>query len=321
MAEKKSYFANLITITKATVSEWWEADPFRQSAIVAYYAVFSIPALLVIVVAIAGLVFGQDAVRGEISQQIQAALGEDTAEQIENIISKASEEKTSIFATVIGFLTLIIGSTAVFSQLQHSLNHIWEVEVVPTKQWLRTLKTRLFSFGLVLSLGFLTLVSLLLTAGLEALSGMIKDRLPDFMLVVFWLLNFLLSFSVITILFGLIFKILPDAKIRLRDVWIGAMVTTSLFLLGKFALGIYFAEADPGGVYGAAGSIVLIMLWVSYSCMILFLGAEFTKQYATFHGHQVKATIESKVVGPKKEKTETQKEKGEERMSHRPKGL
>lgn len=296
MPKKSSFFANLWTITKATAKEWVKADPFRQSAVVAYYAVFSIPALLVIVIAIAGLVFGEEAVRGEISNQIKQALGNDTAESVENIIAKVSEQKTSVLATIIGIVTLIVGSTGVFAELQTSLNQIWEVKVVAKKKWLKTIKNKLFSFGLVLSLGFLMLASLLLTAALEALGGMIKHQLPDFMPFLLKSLNFILSFGVITVLFALIFKVLPDARIRLRDVWIGAMTTTLLFILGKFGLGVYFAKANPGSAYGAAGSIVLIMLWVSYSCMILFFGAEFTKQYATFHGHKIQPTAESRII-------------------------
>ncbi|AEA43349.1 YihY/virulence factor BrkB family protein [Fluviicola taffensis] len=294
--KKKTFFRSLWTITKNTAKDWIAADPFRQSAVVGYYAVFSIPALLVIIIAVAGLVFGEEAVQGQISGQIKSALGTETAESIESIIAKVSEEKTSIIAAIIGFVTLIVGSTGVFTELQTSLNQIWEVQVVAKKKWLKTIKTRLFSLGLVLSLGFLMLISLLLTTGLEAFSEMIKTHLPDFMPFVLKTANFILSFAVITVLFALIFKILPDAKIQFRDVWIGAMVTTLLFILGKFGLGIYFAKANPASAYGAAGSVVLIMLWVSYSCMILFFGAEFTKQYATFHGHEIQPTSDSKKI-------------------------
>ena len=293
---KLNFVKDIFTITKKTASEWLDADPFRQSATVAYYAVFSIPALLVIIIALAGLAFGKEAIQGEISGQIEAALGKETAETIESIIAKSSEKETSVIATIIGFVTLIIGSTGVFGQLQTSLNQIWEVKVVAKKKWLKTIKDRLFSFGLVLSIGFLLLVSLLLTTGLEAFGEYIKHRLPEFMLVVFHLLNFVISFGVITVLFSLIFKVLPDAKIHWGDVWIGAIVTSLLFILGKYALGIYFVKAEPGSVYGAAGSIVLIMLWVSYSCMILFFGAEFTKQFATFYGHKIEPTADSEMI-------------------------
>ena len=296
MREKKSYFKNLWTITKDTFSAWMKADPFRQSAVVAYYAVFSIPALLVIVIAIAGLVFGHEAVQGEISEQVKSALGSSAAESVEDIIAQASRQRTSIIATIIGVVTLILGSTGVFAELQTSLNQIWGVQVVSKKRWLKSIKTKLFSFGLVLSIGFLMLVSLLITAGLEALSGKISDNLSAIMVILVRILNFIVPFGVITVLFALIFKILPDAKIKLKDVWVGAMVTTLLFILGKFALGIYFAKANPASAYGAAGSIVLIMLWVSYSCMILFFGAEFTKQHATFHGHEIQPKNGSQIV-------------------------
>lgn len=296
MSKVKTFFSNLFTVTKNAGKEWMDADPFRQSAVVAYYAVFSIPALLVIIISLAGLAFGREAVQGEISEQIKVAISESAAESIEDIIAKASEQKTSIIATIIGFVTLLLGSTGVFTELQTSLNQVWEVKVVAKKKLLKTIKNRVFSFGLVLSIGFLMLISLLLTTALEAFSEWIKAMLPDFMLFVFKALNFTISFGVITVLFALIFKVLPDARIRWRDVWIGAMATTFLFILGKFALGIYFAKADPGSTYGAAGSIILIMLWVSYSCMILFFGAEFTKQYATIHGRTIEPTEDSKII-------------------------
>lgn len=297
-------------ITKKTAVAWKEADPFRQSAVIAYYAIFSIPALLVIIIALAGLAFGKDAVQGQISQQISSAMGEDTALQIEDMIAKASERESSIFAAIVSIVTLIVGSTGVFAQLQVSLNQIWEVKVTAKKMWLKTLKDRLFSFGLIISIGFLLLVSLLLTAILSGFSNWIKAHLPDFILYVFFLLNFLISFGVITVLFALMFKILPDAIIQWKDVWIGAMVTTLLFIIGKFLLGIYFGKAEPGSTYGAAGSIVLIMLWVSYSCMIVFFGAEFTKQYATCKGDSIKPKEGAELILPD-EHQQTVREKNE----------
>ncbi|MES2515257.1 MAG: YhjD/YihY/BrkB family envelope integrity protein, partial [Bacteroidota bacterium] len=168
MSRVTTYFSGLWQITKKTAKDWMGADPFRQSAVVAYYAIFSIPALLVIIIALAGLAFGREAVQGEISAQINSAMGEQTAKQIEDIIAKASEQKTSIVATIISVVTLILGSTGVFAQLQTSLNQIWEVKVSAKKKWLKSVKDRLFSFGLVVSIAFLMLISLALTAGLEA---------------------------------------------------------------------------------------------------------------------------------------------------------
>ncbi len=278
---------NLWKVTKKTAKAWMAADPFRQSAVIAYYAIFSIPALLVIIITLAGFAFGKEAVQGEISSQIGSAIGSDAADSVEEMIAKAGAQKNSIWATIISVITLILGATGVFAQLQISLNQIWEVKVTAKKKWLKSLKDRLFSFGLIISIGFLLLISLLLSTGLSAFSEWIKVHLPDFMLYVFQLLNFVISFGVVAVLFAMMFKILPDARIQWRDVWIGAIATSLLFVIGKFALGFYFGKANPGSTYGAAGSIVLIMLWVSYSCMIVFFGAEFTKQFAVFNGRKI----------------------------------
>lgn len=287
---------DLWQIAKKTTAAWLKADPFRQSAIIAYYAIFSIPALLVIIITCAGFAFGKEAVQGEISQQIGSTIGYDNARQVEEMIAKAGSQKNSVLATIISIVTLILGSTGVFSQLQVSINQIWEVKVTAKKKWLKTIKDRLFSFGLVLSICFLLLVSLVLTALLEAFGGWIKAHLPDFMLVIFQLLNFLISFGAITTLFALMFKILPDARIQWRDVIIGSIVTGLLFILGKFLLGIYFGKAQPASTYGAAGSVILIMLWVSYSCMILFFGAEFTKQFAVHFGRKIIPINEAQLI-------------------------
>ena len=289
MTKLKEKLVSQGTIIKKTSLAWNAADPFREAAVISYYAIFSIPALLVIVIAAAGLVFGRDAVSGHISSQISLVMGADTAKQVEEIVAKASETKTSIWASIIGFVTLILGATGVFAQLQKSLNLIWEVEARPKKAWLKSLKDRLFSFGLILSIGFLLLISLLVSAALSAFSDWIKVYLPDFMVFIFRVLSFVISFSVITVLFTLMFKILPDVKIRWKNVWIGAMITTLLFIAGKFALGLYFGKAEPASTYGAAGSVILIMLWVNYSSMIVFFGAEYTKQFALHQGEKIQA--------------------------------
>ncbi len=287
-SHRKYALKNIWAITKNTAKAWYAADPFRQSAIIAYYAIFSIPALLVIIITCAGFIFGREAVQGEISQQIGAAIGPETAKQVEDMIANVSTHKSSVLATIIGVITLILGATGVFTQLQVSLNQIWEVKMDTTKKmWIKTLRDRLFSFGLILSIGFLLLISLIITTALEAFGAWIKMHLPDVMLFVFRLINVVLSLGVTSVLFALMFKILPDARIRWRNVWIGAVVTALLFTAGKFGLGVYFGKAHPGSAYGAAGSIVLLMLWVSYSCMIVFFGAEFTKQFTTFYAKDI----------------------------------
>jgi membrane protein len=284
------------TILKKTASAWYAADPFREAAIISYYAIFSIPALLVIIISAAGFFFGQEAVSGHVSQQISSAIGAEGAEQVEGIVANASETKATVLASIIGIITLIIGATGVFAQLQKSLDLIWQVEVKAKKMWLKSLKDRLFSFGLILSIGFLLLITLVISAALSAFSEWIKAHLPDFMMFVFRLLSFAISFGVITVLFTLMFKILPDVKIRWKNVWIGAMITSLLFIVGKFALGLYFGKANPGSTYGAAGSIILIMLWVNYSSMIVFFGAEYTKQFSLHKGEKLEPKKDAVII-------------------------
>ncbi len=319
----KQYIQNLLEISKVTWKSWMKAGPFRQSAVIAYYAVFSMPALLVIVITCAGFAFGQEAAQGQVSAQVGEILGSENAKQIEQMIITMSQQKGNILATIIGAVTLIFAATGVFAQLQISLNLIWEVEVRAKKQWLKTLRDRLFSFGLIVSMGFLLLISLVISAGLTALGGWIKVHLPDFTVILLRAVNFVISFAVTSTLFSLMFKFLPDVKMRWKDVWIGSFVTTMLFLLGKFALGIYFGKANPGSVYGAAGSIILVMLWVSYSCMIVLLGAEFTKQYALKFGHGIHPAAnavllsEENDLNPEQEKTKSDDKKIAKENSNR----
>jgi membrane protein len=282
-----NYFSHLFEIFKKTAASWWKADPFRQSATVAYYAIFSIPALLVIVISFAGFVFGEEAVRGEINKQIGSMMGPDTAKAIEEVVAKTGESKRSVWAAVIGFAVLVFGATGVFTQLQIVLDMIWEVKPSAKKPLLKSLKDRLFSFGLILSIGFLLLVSLLLSTFLAAIGDKLMMSISESLVIAFKALNFVLSIGVITVLFALMYKILPDVKIKWRDIWVGALITALLFTLGKWGLAYYFGKAEPASAYGAAGSIVLMMLWVSYSSMIVFFGAEFTKQYSVHYGHDI----------------------------------
>lgn len=287
MTAIKKQFGSFWQVTKKTFAAWMKADPFRQGAIISYYAIFSIPALMVIIITAAGYFFGEDAISDAISGQVTNAMGEDTAKQINDMVEHASQSKHTLLAGIISVITLIVGSTGVFVQLQKSLDLIWEVEVKAEKAWLKLLKDRLLSFGLILSIGFLLLVSLLISSALSLFSDWVKSHLPDFMMAIFWLISFIINFGVITVLFAMMFRILPDAKIKWQDVWLGAAITALLFIAGKFALGLYFGKASPGSIYGAAGSIILIMLWANYSSMIVFLGAEYTKQFAVHFGRDI----------------------------------
>jgi membrane protein len=286
----KKKFAGMLTILKKTVKEWNADDPFRQSAVIAYYAIFSLPALLVLIINVAGFFFEKEAVSGEVSRQVEGVMGPQTAEQIEEIIEKAGETKAGWISGIIAVLTLIFGATGVFVQLQKSLNNVWEVKEKPDLGFMVQLKNRLFSFGLILSIGFLLLVSLVVSSVLAAASHWLEGILPDVIAYLLYVVEFVVSIGVISVLFALMFKFLPDVKMAWNNVWVGAFVTGFLFILGKYGLSLYFGKAEPASVYGAAGSVVLVLLWVSYSSMIVFFGAEFTKQYTVYHKGKIVPT-------------------------------
>lgn len=271
---------NIWVLAKTSVARWWGMDPFRQSAIIAYYAIFSLPALLVVIVSVAGLAFGADAVNGKIIEQIGSVMGPDTAEQVKEMLAKATETKTSVWATIIGIVTVVLGSIGVFVELQKSLNIIWEVEAKPKSGIWGFLRARVFSFGLILSIAFMLIISLVVSTVLTTASDYLQADSSKFLALLFEGINFMISIAAISLLFALMFKYLPDTQIKWKHVWVGGLVTGLLFTLGKTLLAFYFGKADPGSGYGAAGSIILILLWVNYSSMILFLGAEFTHTYA-----------------------------------------
>jgi membrane protein len=291
-------FKTIGKLFKAAFKAWNAKDPFRQSAVIAYYAIFSIPGLLVLIIAITGYFFGRDAVNDNIIAQISSTMGADTAASIKDMLTKASQSKSSIAGSIFSIGVLLVGATGVFVELQKSLNDIWHVKLVKKSGILLILKSRLFSFGLIIAIAFLLLISLVVSTGLTALSDIIKAYTSDFTVVIFNVLNFVFSLAVISILFALMFKILPDAKIQWKHVWMGSLLTGLLFTIGKTALAFYFGKADPASVYGAAGSVILMLLWVSYSSMIVFFGAEFTAAYARRYSGKVAPTEIAKSVAP-----------------------
>ena len=274
-------------LLQITFKEWNAKDPFRQSAVIAYYAIFSIPGLLVLIVTITGYFFGKEAVNQNIMAQISSTMGSDTATQIQEMLTKAGESKTTIWGSIVGLLVLLVGATGVFVELQKTLNTIWHVEVAPQEGILPILKARLFSFGLILAIAFLLIISLVVSTGLAAMSDLVKGNTSEITIFIFNVLNFVFSLVVISLLFAAMFKILPDAKIEWKHVWLGSLLTGLLFTIGKTALALYFSKAEPASVYGAAGSVILILLWVSYSSMILFFGAEFTAAYTKMYAGEV----------------------------------
>lgn len=292
---------NIYAVLKTAFNEWWSKDPFRESAVIAYYSIFSLPGLLVVILSIAGYFFGNAAANDYMSEQFKSTMGADTAEQIRSMIIQSSESNKSIWAAIIGVVTILVGATGVFAQFQESLNKIWEVKADGTKSGIwNVIRVRLFSFGLIVSVAFLLIVSLVISAGISAFGNWVSSNFSDSLLVVLQVVNSIMSLIVLSVLFSLLFKVLPDAKVEWKHVWIGSLVTSFLFNIGKFALGLYFAKASPGDGYGTAGSIILIMLWVSYSSMIVLYGAEFTRAYADLFPGKVAPTEIAKTEVPVK---------------------
>ena len=277
-------------IAGSATSRWWEKDPFMQSAVIAYYAIFSMPGLLVIVISLGSLFFKQDVITGQLYTQISSIMGVETARQVQDMIIPISQTNKSVLATIIGLATVLFGATGVFVELQKALNVIWEVKAKPSRAIFTVIRTRLFSFGLILSVGFLLLISLTITTVIAVMGDWVMNHWTNIVLMIFYVLNFIISFGVVMFLFALLFKILPDAKIKWEHLWWGSILTAFLFILGKTAIGFYLSKTNPGSAYGAAGSIVLILLWVSYSSMILFYGAEFTRAYADYFTGKVSPT-------------------------------
>ena len=268
-------------LLKTTWKEWNEDQASLLAAALSYYTAVSIAPLLVLVVVIVGLFLGQQAAQSQLIAQLQGAMGKEGSQFLQTILQNADQPKLASAAGILSFLTLIWGSTNVFAQLQNSLNKIWNVERKPGSGVWATIRSRLLSFTMVLGVAFMLLVSLVLSTVLTTLVDIGHGLLPgaDW---VWQLVNFLVSFGVTTFLFAAIYKVLPDADIAWRDVWLGAAVTALLFTLGKFVLGLYLANA--GNAYGAVGSVVVFLLWVFYSAQILFMGAEFTQVYARRFG-------------------------------------
>ncbi|HVG42712.1 MAG TPA: YihY/virulence factor BrkB family protein, partial [Chitinophagaceae bacterium] len=262
-------------------------NAFKLSASLSYYTIFALAPLLVIVMSLAGIVFGKVAVQGKLYKQLNQLIGNAAALQIEEIIKNITQTHATTAGAVIGAVILAIAATGVFTEMQDSINYIWSVKAKPKKGWLKFLFNRLISFSLVIGLGFLLLVSLIVNAILALLSKQLLKIFPDYTVLFFNVLNSVIILIVITGLFAVIFKVLPDAIISWKDAIIGAVVTALLFLLGKFLIGFYLGRSNLGITYGAAASIIIILSWVYYSALILYFGAEFTKIYALQAGEGI----------------------------------
>jgi membrane protein len=271
---------------KETASDWSEDNAARLAAALAYYTLLSIAPMMVLAVAVAGLVFGEEAARGQIASQLSAVVGPNAGDAIQTVIANAKTPDAGLWGSAVGIAVLLFGASGVFGELQAALNTVWEVAPKPGRGVKGFVAQRFFSFTMVLGVAFLLLVSLLLSAGLSAVGTVVSASLPGGA-TVWQAVNFLVSLGLITVLFAMIFKIIPDAKIAWRDVWVGAFATALLFSLGKYALGLYLGRATLASPYGAAGSVIVLVVWVYYAAQTLLLGAEFTQVYARRRGDHI----------------------------------
>ncbi|MGV3540445.1 MAG: YihY/virulence factor BrkB family protein [Rufibacter sp.] len=277
--------------TWCLVKESWldflDNNSFQKGAALAYYTVFALPPILIIMINIAGAFFGREEVRGQVYRQLRELLGRQGALDIQQMVETINKSADFNWATIISVVTLLIGATGVFVSLQESLNQIWGVKPKPRNEYLKLLRDRLLSFAMILAIVFLLLVSLIVHAALVAITNFLTNQIDESMLQLMSLVNLLVSTGVVTFLFALIYKFLPDAKVRWTDVWIGSLVTALLFAVGKSVLGIYLGNSNFAGIYGTAGSIIIVLTWVFYTSQVVFYGAQFTLAYARRYGTDI----------------------------------
>lgn len=276
-------------ILKQSFSDFIDNKVFKLSAALAFYTIFSLPAMLIIVISVSGVFYGREAIEGSLYHQISEFVGNDAALQIQQSIRGAALSKSSYFATIVGVVTLIFGATSVFTEIQDSINFIWKLKTKPRKGmgFLKMLFNRLLSFSLVVTLGFLLLVSLLINGLMDMLITRLTNMFPELTVIVVYIVNVIITFGITALLFALIFKVLPDARIKWRHVRAGAFTTAILFMVGKFLIGYYLGQSKMSSTYGAAGSVIVMLLWVYYSAMILYFGAVFTHVFAAHSGTRI----------------------------------
>ena len=297
-------FSDVVGIFKSTASQFMINNSFRHAAALSYYTIFSLPPLLLIVITVASAVYGGEAVTGQVYGQLRGLVGPDSAEFLQNSIAEFTVKQRGTVATAIGLGTLIFAATTFFVTLQDSINDIWNLKVKTTGVGIgQFLKQRLLSFGLILSVALLLLISFVISAILSVFTGKLQEWFPEVGVIAIKLVDFALSLGVTTLLFALIFRFLPDAIIRWRDVGIGAFITALLFVLGKFLIAFYISRAHPGSAFGAAGSAIVLLVWINYSSLIIFFGAEFTQEFANAFGQKVQpkahaVRIETREIPP-----------------------
>lgn len=275
---------------------WSDDNAFEKSAATAYFALFSLPGLLLITVSFLSVFMDSETTVRELTANLESILGEKSAKDIAGILAKINMKDQSLLMGIIGVSTLVFGATSLFVQFQKALNDIWQVERTEEAGFLNVIKDRATSLGVIVMIGFLLLVSFIISAFLSSFDGWLVRNLGEGLYIVTYILNIVLSSGIITLLFAVIFKVLPDVIIEWKVVWLGAFVTAVLFTIGKFLISFYLSTTNPGETFGAAGGIILFLLWISYSCLILFFGVEFTQVYASRYGYQVKATKYARII-------------------------
>lgn len=277
----------IFEVLKSSVSGFIDHKVTRMSGALAYYTVFSMAPLLVLIISLCAMFLSREAIEGEIYAQLVGFMGSDTAAQLQEIIKNAAIEGKGKIALIISVITLLIGSTTVFAQIQDSINDIWGLKPKPKRGWVKLIQNRFLSFSVIISLVFILLVSLVVTTLMDGLNERLRDIFPDVTVIVFYIINQVITLTVVSFIFAVIFKVLPDAKIKWKDVLSGALATAVLFMIGKFGISFYIGASDVGSTYGATGSLVILLLWAFYSSLILFFGAEFTKAWAVKYGSEI----------------------------------
>ncbi|MDX6188249.1 YihY/virulence factor BrkB family protein [Flavobacterium sp. Fl-318] len=285
--KRQNIFLKSWNLLKDTFLEFNEDNAIKLSASLSYYTLFALPPLLIIIITICGFFFGEEAVTGELYGQINRLVGNDAAIQIQEAIKNVQLSDSNVFITVFGVVMLLIGASGVFAEIQSSINFIWGLRAKPNKGLKKFIQNRIMSFSMIASVGFLMLVSLMLNTVLDLLNSRLKLYFPESTVYLFYVINLVLVLASITLLFAIIFRTLPDGVIKWKDAFIGASCTAALFMIGKFAIGFYLGSSTIASVYGAAGSVIIILVWVYYSAIILYFGAEFTKVYAKSYGGQI----------------------------------
>lgn len=272
------------SLLSESFSEFMNDNGLKLSAALSYYTIFSLAPMLLVIISALSIFFGRDAIQGELFDQIRGLVGDNAASQLQEILKNAQISNKSGAAAAIGVGTLLVGATGVFAEIQDSINYIWSIKSKPRKGWLQYLKNRLLSFSIILTLGFLLLVSLGINAMVDLLSSRLQQYFSEASVVLFYIVNLAVVLAIITSLFTVIFKVLPDGYLRWKECLVGAGFTAVLFLIGKFVITFYIGKADLGATYGTSASIVILLTWVYYSSIILYFGAEFTKVYAKLDG-------------------------------------